>query len=117
MGASQFPETRWTMILQARRENDPAADEALAQLCGAYWYPLYAFVRRRGHAAEEARDLTQDFFAHLLENRRFAAADQERGRFRSFLLKSLQRFLSDSADRAHAAKRGSGMTMAPLEWE
>jgi len=117
MAASEFPETRWTMILQARRENDPAADEALAELCHAYWYPLYAFVRRRGYAAEEARDLTQDFFAHLLEHRRFATADQERGRFRSFLLKSLQRFLADCADRERAAKRGSGITMVPLEWE
>ena len=117
MGASAFPETRWTIILQARSEDDPAAGEALSQLCSAYWYPLYAFVRRRGYASEEARDLTQEFFAHLLENRRFAAADQERGRFRSFLLKSLQRFLSDCADRQHAAKRGGGMTMVPLEWE
>lgn len=115
MGGSAFPDTRWTMILQAGREDDPAADEALAQLCRAYWYPLYAFVRRRGYPADQARDLTQDFFAHLLENRRFAAADQERGRFRSFLLKSLQRFLADSADRDHAAKRGGGIVMVPLE--
>jgi len=117
MSASAFPDTRWTMILQAGRADDPAADEALAQLCRAYWYPLYAFVRRRGYAAEEARDLTQDFFAHLLEHRRFAAADQERGRFRSFLLKSLQRFLADSADRDHAAKRGGGIPMLPLEFD
>jgi RNA polymerase sigma-70 factor (ECF subfamily) len=115
MGASAFPDTRWTMILQAKREDDPAADEALAQLCRAYWYPLYAFIRRRGHSSEEARDLTQDFFAHLLEHRRFAAADQERGRFRSFLLKSLQRFLADSADRDRAAKRGGGVPTVPLE--
>ncbi len=115
MGPSAFPETRWTMILQAGREDDPAADEALAQLCRAYWYPLYAFVRRRGYPTEEARDLTQDFFAHLLENRRYAAADPERGRFRSFLLKSLQRFLADSADRQRAAKRGGGVALAPLE--
>ncbi|HUB83971.1 MAG TPA: hypothetical protein VMB03_34485 [Bryobacteraceae bacterium] len=115
MGASAFPDTRWTMIVQAGREDDPAADEALAQLCRAYWYPLYAFIRKRGYSTEEARDLTQDFFAHLLENRRFAAADQERGRFRSFLLKSLQRFLADSADRSHAAKRGGGAATLPLE--
>jgi len=117
MGASAFPETRWTMILQAGREDDPAADEALAQLCRAYWYPLYAFIRKRGYSTEEARDLTQDFFAHLLENRRFAAADQERGRFRSFLLKSLQRFLADAADRSRAAKRGGGAATLPLETE
>jgi DNA-directed RNA polymerase specialized sigma24 family protein len=117
MGASAFPDTRWTMILQAGREDDPAADEALAQLCRAYWYPIYAFVRRQGYPTEESRDLTQGFFAHLLEKRRFAVADRERGRFRSFLLKSLQRFLADSADRDRAAKRGGGVATVPLELE
>lgn len=105
------------MIVQARQEDDPAADRALAQLCQAYWYPLYAFVRKRGYPTEEARDLTQDFFAHLLENRRFAAADQEKGRFRSFLMKSLQRFLNDAAEREHAAKRGGGVATVPLDVE
>src|ERR1043165_5225509 len=99
MGASAFPDTRWTLILQAGSAEGPAADQALAELCRAYWYPLYAFVRRRGHPTEAARDLTQDFFAYLLEHRSFAVADQDRGRFRSFLLKSLQRFLGDAADR------------------
>jgi RNA polymerase sigma-70 factor (ECF subfamily) len=117
MGESAFPDTRWTLILQAGREEGPAADAALAQLCQAYWYPLYAFVRRCGHQAEEARDLTQDFFAHLLENRRFAIADQERGRFRSFLLKSLQRFMGDAADRNAAAKRGGGVATVSLDLE
>lgn len=105
------------MIVQARREDDPAADQALSQMCQTYWFPLYAFVRKRGYPSEEARDLTQDFFAHLLENRRFAGADQEKGRFRSFLLKSLQRFLADATDREHAAKRGGGVANVPLDVE
>lgn len=110
-----FPETSWTLVLNASTQDHPGADQALAGLCQAYWYPLYAYVRRRGYSVDEARDLTQEFFAYLLEKRLFAAADREKGRFRSFLLVSLRRFLGDHADRANAAKRGGGVTLVSLE--
>lgn len=117
MGVAEFPDTRWTMVLQAGRRDDPAADEALGQLCQAYWYPLYAFARRRGYDGDEARDLTQDFFTYLLEKRSLATADPERGRFRSFLLKSFQNFIAGYADHKGAAKRGGGCTLVPIELE
>jgi len=88
-----FSTTRWTVVLEAGSNRSAGAAEALEQLCRSYWYPLYAYVRRRGTGPEDARDLTQAFFARLLDRNTLAAADPNRGRFRSFLLKSMQNFL------------------------
>jgi RNA polymerase sigma-70 factor (ECF subfamily) len=110
--AERFPTTCWSRIVAARDRVTPEAREALAELCTAYWYPLYAFIRRKGRGPEEALDLTQDYFARLLERETVAAADPGRGRFRSFLLADCTRFLADRRERDHAAKRGGGV--APL---
>ena len=109
-----FPFTRWTLVAAAQGEA-PAADDALEALCRAYWYPLYAFVRRSGHAPHEAEDLTQAFFARLLAKHDLAAVDREKGRFRSFLLAALQHFLANERDRARAQKRGGGRTPLSLD--
>ena len=100
-----FQTTRWSLIAAA---NGPSSEknDALAELCAAYWFPLYAFVRRRGHSADDSADLTQGFFTQLLEKENLAAADPSRGRFRSFLLSSLTNFICNESDRAHAMKRG-----------
>lgn len=111
-----FADTRWSMILRAGRNDTPRARAALATLCGHYWFPLYAHVRRRGHSAHDAQDLTQAFFARLLEHGTLAAADPRRGRFRSFLLASLNHFLADEWDRSRAQKRGGGLEMVALDF-
>ena len=103
------------MVLSARRGNDTDARKALEQLCQTYWYPLYAFVRRRGHSVEDAQDLTQAFFARLLEKDYLANVDRAKGRFRSFLLASLKHFLSNEWDRAGAQKRGGRRSLIPLD--
>lgn len=104
--AAQFAPTHWSVVLTAAAGDSPGAAEALAQLCRDYWYPLYAFVRRKGFTPHEAQDLTQDFFARLLEKNILKAADPARGKFRSFLLGSLQNFLNNEWDRRQAGKRG-----------
>jgi len=104
----RFETTHWSVVLAARDRDAPGAREALAALCAAYWYPLYAFVRRRGHDAEEATDLTQEFFARLLEKDFLAAVDPDRGRFRSFLRAACTHFLLNQLDRERALKRGGG---------
>lgn len=93
------------------------AHDALAQLCETYWYPLYAFLRSHGHAAEDAQDLTQAFFARVLERRALTHADPARGRFRAFLLASLKNFVANERDRDRAKKRGGGTSVVPLEIE
>lgn len=103
-----FPPTRWTLVLAAGRADTARAQRALAELCATYWYPLYAFVRHRGHAAQDAQDLTQAFFARLLEKNSLADITCERGRFRSFLLASLKNFLVDEWRKQRSAKRGGG---------
>ncbi len=110
-----FAKTHWSVVLQARQQETPQARAALEQLCRTYWYPLYAYVRRRGHSAPDAEDLTQEFFARLLEKGYLQAADQAKGRFRTFLLVALDRFLANERDRARAQKRGGGCTMVPLD--
>ncbi len=105
---SVFVTTHWSVVLTAGRSETPRARAALETLCRAYWPPLYAYVRRRGHSVEEAQDLTQEFFARLLEHNRVSTADPEKGRFRSFLLTSMDHFLSDEWDKARAKKRGGG---------
>ena len=85
----------------------------MAELCRSYWYPLYAFIRRHGHDAHEAEDLTQEFFARLLAKQFLAGVDREKGRFRTFLLMAVKRFLANEYDRAQAQKRGGGQTSCP----
>jgi RNA polymerase sigma-70 factor (ECF subfamily) len=113
--AKNFPTTLWTLVLHAGRDESVQAQAALAQLCQAYWYPLYSFVRRRGYAPHDAQDLTQAFFAQLLEKRGLEGVAPELGRFRTFLLASLKHFLANDWDRAHARKRGGGKTILSLD--
>ena len=107
-GPSQFPTTRWNLVVAAGDPHRKDARSALVSLCESYWYPLYAYLRRRGHAAEQAQDLTQEFFVRLLEGRYLDRADPHKGRFRSFLLSSLKFFVADEGDRQRAQKRGAG---------
>jgi RNA polymerase sigma-70 factor (ECF subfamily) len=116
-GGGRFATTRWSVVLAARGSDAPRAREALATLCSLYWYPLYAFVRSRGARAEEAEDLTQGFFAHLLEKQGLRHVDPSKGRFRAFLLASCRNFLADQGRRAGAKKRGGGVTTVPLDAE
>jgi DNA-directed RNA polymerase specialized sigma24 family protein len=111
-----FASTRWSVVLAARESQaDPEiARVALAQLCQTYWAPLYSFVRSRGYAVHDAQDLTQSFFAYLIEHKIYAHADRQKGKFRSFLLASLKNFLADSRDREQALKRGGGCDFLPL---
>jgi RNA polymerase sigma-70 factor (ECF subfamily) len=111
----RFPSTRWTLVLELAGEPSPEAEQALATLCQAYWYPLYAFLRGGGHDRDEAADLTQAFFLHVLEKRTLARADPARGRFRSFLLASLKNFVANEHDRSVARKRGGAMR--PLSFD
>ena len=105
-GPEVFATTRWSLVLSTRSGDAPESARALEELCQAYWYPLYAHVRRQGVGPTEAEDLTQAFFARLLEKKWIQAATPERGRFRSFLLTSLQHFLANEWDRARTQKRG-----------
>ncbi len=114
-GAGQFNTTHWSVVLLAGETHAPQADVALEKLCRTYWPPLYAYVRRKGHSPHDAQDLTQEFFARLLEKEYLKLADPERGRFRSFLLKSLQHFLVNEWGRAQALKRGGGHQLVPLD--
>lgn len=107
-----FVTTHWSVVLAAGRSDTTRADNALAKLCQTYWHPLYAYVRRRGYSPEDAQDLTQGFFAHLLEHKAVATVSPEKGRFRSFLLASLSHFLSDEWDKARAQKRGAGKVIS-----
>jgi RNA polymerase sigma factor (sigma-70 family) len=111
-GASQFPTTRWTLVVAAGDPHRKDARSALVSLCEHYWYPLYAYLRRRGYPADRAQDLTQEFFIRLLEGRYLDRADPEKGRFRSFLLTSLKFFVADEEDRHRALKRGGGALLS-----
>lgn len=108
-----FATTRWTLV----RAAGAAAAEALETLCAAYWFPLYAYVRRHGFSKEDAEDLTQAFFAKLLERQDFSGLKQENGRFRAFLLAALKNFLSNERDRAGRLKRGGNITHFSLDWQ
>jgi RNA polymerase sigma-70 factor (ECF subfamily) len=110
-----FATTHWSVVLKAGQSDTTQARDALATLCQAYWYPLYAYVRRRGHSVHDAQDLTQAFFARLLERHWVGDAKQERGRFRTFLLTAMSRFLSDEWDKLRAQKRGGGVPLLPLQ--
>jgi RNA polymerase sigma-70 factor (ECF subfamily) len=110
-----FAATRWTVVLAAKGRNSPEAADAMAELCRVYWYPLYAFIRRRGYETHEAEDLTQEFFARLLEKHGLAGVDRQKGKFRAFLLAAVKHFLANQRDRARAKKRGGGR--AVIAWE
>lgn len=110
-----FVTTHWSVVLSAQDKDSPQSTEALEKLCRAYWYPLYAFVRRQGHGPHDAQDLTQEFFARLLAKNYLNSADREKGRFRSFLLVALKRFLANEWDKARAQKRGGGQPLQPLD--
>ena len=112
-----FPPTQWTVILAAGATPSPESAAALEQLCRAYWYPLYAFVRRCGHSPPDAQDLTQEFFARLLEHNWVAQVDRERGRFRSFLLMAMKRFLAKEWDKSKTIKRGGQVPLVPLQFD
>jgi RNA polymerase sigma-70 factor (ECF subfamily) len=114
-GPSGFPATRWTLVVAAGDRHRKETRSALVVLCETYWYPLYVYLRRRGFPADQAQDLTQEFFIRLLEGRYLDRADPEKGRFRSFLLTSLKFFVADEADRQRAQKRGGG-AVVPLEF-
>ena len=105
------------LVLEAGRRSSPQATEALATLCEAYWRPLYAYVRQRGHSVDDAQDLTQEFFVRLLDKRTLQVADRERGRFRSFLLASLKNFLANEWRRDAAEKRGGGRSVISLDFD
>jgi DNA-directed RNA polymerase specialized sigma24 family protein len=113
-GRSRFATTQWSLVLAAARSGEADA-EALARLCSLYWYPVFAFVRRQGHSADEAQDLTQGFFTRLLEKRELRQADQDRGRFRSFLLSACRHFISNEEDRVRAIKRGGGAAAISID--
>jgi len=110
-----FCSTRWSVVLKAGNVAAPDAQAALTHLCQQYWPPLYASVRRSGHTPEDACDLTQEFFARLLEKQWLAQANPERGRFRSFLIASLKHFLANEWNRAQCLKRGGGRDLVPLD--
>ncbi|MCX8091940.1 MAG: sigma-70 family RNA polymerase sigma factor [Verrucomicrobiae bacterium] len=112
-----FVTTHWTVVLAAGRRHTPQADRALEELCRTYWYPLYAYVRRRGHSREDAEDLTQAFFARFLAKNYLEGLSAERGRFRAFLLAALKHFLANEWDRARAQKRGGGAPHLSLDWQ
>ena len=114
---ARFRTTRWSAILVAAESQMPGSQAALAELCRLYWYPLYAFARRRGYTQHDAQDLTQGFFLHLLERRALKHADPLRGKFRSFLLASFQNFLADKADLARCVKRGGNREFIFLDAE
>jgi RNA polymerase sigma-70 factor (ECF subfamily) len=112
----RFATTHWSLIVAARGGEAAQARAALADLCRAYWYPLYAYIRRQGHAADEAQDLTQEFFARLLEKDFLATLDPGKGKFRSFLLTACKHFLVNERERAHAQKRGGGRPLVSLDF-
>jgi RNA polymerase sigma-70 factor (ECF subfamily) len=113
-GNSQFGTTQWSLIVQARSDDQTARD-ALALLCGRYWYPVYAFIRGRV-GPSDAADLTQGFFTHLLESDLLAASDPAQGKFRAYLLACCNHFLSNERDKARAVKRGGGKSLLPLDF-
>ncbi len=112
-----FPTTHWTVVLTAGGSDSIDGERALERLCRTYWYPLYSYVRRCGHSSHDAQDLTQAFFAHLLKGDAFTRIGPEKGKFRSFLLVSINHFLANARERVNATKRGGGKTLVSLEDE
>ncbi len=116
-GHPAFVTTHWSVVVTAGRTDTPRAQAALEKLSRTYWYPLYAYVRRRGNSVEDAQDLTQEFFARLLEHHWVVKADRSKGRFRSFLLMAMSRFLANEWEKVKTLKRGGGVSLVPLEFE
>ena len=114
-GPAVFATTHWSVVLQAGELDSPNTSEALAQLCRTYWYPLYAYVRRKGYPAHDAQDLTQEFFARLLARNYLGGVERRKGKFRSFLLGAFEHFLAKEWRRAHAQKRGGGQVPFSLD--
>ena len=112
-----FPATHWSVVLAARGEDEADSARALEILCQAYWYPLYAYLRRQGRSPQDAQDLTQGFFARLIEKHYLDAVERDKGRFRSFLLMALKRFLAKEWERERAQKRGGGQAALSLDTE
>jgi RNA polymerase sigma-70 factor (ECF subfamily) len=110
-----FPNTRWSVVLAAREPPSPESAAALEAICRAYWYPLYAYVRRQGHSPHDAQDLTQEFFCRLLEKRWLDAADRDKGKLRSFLIVALKKFMSKEWRRASAQRRHGSLTQIPFD--
>ena len=111
-----FSTTQWSLVLEAGNSQSPDSREALATLCGSYWYPIYAHVRYLGKSPDEAQDLTQGFFTHMLETRSLRVATPDRGRFRSFLRTALRRYLSHERRRERTQKRGGGLPEIALDY-
>jgi DNA-directed RNA polymerase specialized sigma24 family protein len=116
-GQRRFATTRWSLVIAAGSRAEPGAAAALAALCETYWFPVYAFVRRSGHSTQDAQDLTQAFFARMIEKNDVGTADPARGRFRAFLLTSVRNFLANQRDAAAAQKRGGGAVHIPIEFD
>lgn len=112
-----FATTHWTVVLAAGQRHTPESDHALEELCRIYWFPLYAYVRRRGHTKEDAEDLVQAFFARFLAKNYLQGLNAERGRFRAFLLAALKHFLANEWDKSQRQKRGGGVAHLPLDWQ
>lgn len=112
---SRFPTTKWSLVFAAGETSSIGGEEALAYLCSLYWYPVFAFVRRRGHSTDEAQDLTQGFFTRIIEKGGISSADRDRGRFRTFLLTACQHFLLNERDYAMALKRGGGRPSVSID--
>jgi RNA polymerase sigma factor (sigma-70 family) len=115
-GHAPFANTQWSVVLSAADKQDPRTLQSLESLCRAYWQPLYSFARRQGESAHDAQDLTQEFFARLLEKDYLASVDKSKGRFRSFLLAAFKHFLSNERDKARAQKRGGGHSHVALDF-
>jgi RNA polymerase sigma factor (sigma-70 family) len=114
-GANRFCTTHWSVVLLSAQSQEPGSQAALAELCRIYWYPIYAFVRRRGYDADKAQDLTQGFFLHLLDHKTVRQVSPLKGKFRSFLAASLQNYLSDEADRMRRLKRGGNIEFIAID--
>jgi RNA polymerase sigma-70 factor (ECF subfamily) len=112
-----FPTTRWSIIAASKQTSDRSCSIALEALCGAYWYPLYSYARWQGATPENAQDLTQGFFARLLEKHYLDDFDRERGRFRTFLLAAFRHYVANERERERTQKRGSGQVLIPLDVE
>ncbi len=112
-----FATTHWSVVVTAGQRHTPQSDHALEELCRTYWFPLYAYVRRRGYAKEDAEDPTQTFFVRFLEKNYLEGLSAERGRFRAFLLASLKHFLANEWDKSQRQKRGGGVTLLSLDWQ
>jgi RNA polymerase sigma factor (sigma-70 family) len=117
VGDGRFRTTQWSAVLLSAKSQAPGARAALADLCKLYWYPLYAFIRRRGYNAEDAQDLTQGFFFSLLDRKALRQVTPLKGKFRSFLLASVRNYLLDEFDRGHSLKRGGNLEFVPLDFE